>query len=62
MAILATPHPITLTYKAALKSFWRREADCHIRQQRIACTIGLPCVERKQRRSENQGNPRSVSA
>lgn len=36
MAILVTPHLVTLTYEAALKSFWRRESlrkflrDCHI--------------------------------
>lgn len=42
MAILVTPHLITLTYEAALKSFWRREAlrkflrDCHISESHLS--------------------------
>lgn len=42
MAILITPHLITLTHEAALKSFWRREAlrkflrDCHISESHLS--------------------------
>lgn len=42
MAILVTPHLITLTHEAALKSFWRREAlrkflrDCHISESHLS--------------------------
>ncbi len=42
MAILVTPHLITLTYEATLKSFWRKEAlrkflrNCHISESHLA--------------------------
>ena len=42
MTILVTPHLITLTYEAALKSFWRREAlrkflrDCQISESHLS--------------------------
>lgn len=42
MAILITPHLITLTYEAALKSFWRKETlrkflrNCHISESHLA--------------------------
>ena len=46
MAILVTPHLITLTHEAALKSFWRREAlrkflrDCHIAESHLSSWSG----------------------
>ncbi len=42
MAILVTPHLVTLTHEAALKSFWRKEAlrkflrNCHISESHLA--------------------------
>lgn len=42
MAILVTPHLITLTHEAALKSFWRKETlrkflrNCHISESHLA--------------------------
>lgn len=42
MAILITPHLVTLTHEAALKSFWRKEAlrkflrNCHISESHLS--------------------------
>lgn len=42
MVILVTPHLVTLTHEAALKSFWRKEAlrkflrNCHISESHLA--------------------------
>lgn len=42
MAILVTPHLVTLTHEAALKSFWRKETlrkflrNCHINESHLA--------------------------
>lgn len=42
MALLVTPHLVQLTFEAALKSFWRREAlrkflrDCHVSESHLS--------------------------